>query len=103
MRRSPPRSLPSSARARARAEHAGSFQSWCEALGVPWLPARPNTVALFVLEGAKLGIEQMLECIHSISVSHQAAQLADPTSGFPVTSALNTISKIEPPRSWAES
>ena len=78
------------------------FKTWCETLGVPWLPARPNTVALFVLEGAKLGIEQMLECIHSISVSHRAAQLADPTSGFPVTSALNTITKIEPPRSWVE-
>jgi hypothetical protein len=76
------------------------FRLWCESKAVTSLPAATSAVALFVIEKAGLGVENVLQHIRDISASHRNAGLADPTTDWAVTAAFNKISKVEPPRSW---
>jgi len=79
---------------------AAPFVAWCEAKGLPWRPASPGSVALFVLEHQSLGIETLLQILQGISAAHEALAMSDPTTSWSVTSALNRITKLVPPRSW---
>jgi hypothetical protein len=79
-----------------------AFNRWCERKGTTALPASTSAVALFVLEHQKDGVEALLGHLADISGSHCDANLADPTTSQPVTAALNRITKVEPPRSWAK-
>ena len=75
------------------------FETWAKAKGLRSVPSRPSTVAFFVLDSAKLGIDRLLRIIGAISSTH--AWLADPTLGPVVASALAQVSPpIPPPRSW---
>jgi hypothetical protein len=76
------------------------FARFCERMGVEPLPARPASVALFVLENQVLGIEAASRMVLEISQLHLRNGLADPAAGYPVSTALNRIAKIDPPRSW---
>jgi hypothetical protein len=76
------------------------FAAWCERKGVKTLPARPASVALFVLENGGLGVDALALMVLKISQFHLRRGQADPTSGYPVATALNRIAKIDEPRSW---
>lgn len=77
-----------------------TFARWCAINGAQPIPASPASVARFVLDIAPLGIQQVWELVCEISRDHYTIGLADPTQGGPVSAALNTIAKIEPPRAW---
>jgi hypothetical protein len=78
-----------------------TFQNWCALNGVQPLPASPADVARFAYAIADLGIDRVFEEIQHIGRSHYVVDLADPCLSVPVTSALNAISGIHPPRSWS--
>lgn len=75
------------------------FANWCAARGASFLPARPDTVALFVLR-APAGTERLPALLNDISAAHQMCGLADPTTTWPVPAAMSHVMRIEPPRSW---
>lgn len=74
------------------------FKAWCEQKAVTPFPARPASVAYFVLDNVLLGIDQIEKVIASISAVHDG--VADPTISPLVSAALNHVSPIDPPRSW---
>ncbi|MCK1304702.1 MULTISPECIES: hypothetical protein [unclassified Bradyrhizobium] len=76
------------------------FVAWCEQKGVASLPARPASIALYVLESRHLGIDHFARMVVEISRCHLRRGQADPTSGYPVSAALNHLAKIEAPLSW---
>jgi len=77
-----------------------TFDKWCQLHGETPLPAVPVVVAKFVADIAATGIEKIWPMIGQISRAHYLIGLADPTLGGAVSTALNAIAKIEPPRSW---
>jgi hypothetical protein len=76
------------------------FAAWCEQKGVEAFPARPASVALFALESRGTGIDALSRIVTEIGQFHLRRGQADPTSGYPVSAALNHLAKIDPPRSW---
>jgi hypothetical protein len=76
------------------------FIDWCTAKQLPWRPASPASVALYVFERGSRGIDALLAEVAKISASHCSKWLADPTAGWPATAALSAIVKIDAPRSW---
>ena len=76
------------------------FAAWCEKKSVKALPARPASVALFVLENGGLGADVLAQMVLEISQFHLCRGQADPTSGYPVATALNGIAELDAPRSW---
>jgi hypothetical protein len=83
----------------AAPEHT-MFENWCALKGYRPLPAMPALIAAFVNDCEALGIEKIWPAVCEISQAHVAEGLADPTAGGAVASAINGISKIDPPRSW---
>lgn len=78
------------------------FQKYCDLHGFSSRPAAPTTIARFINGIADLGIDKVWEAVQEISRAHYTVGLPDPTLGSGlVTSAVNAISKIEPPRSWS--
>jgi hypothetical protein len=73
---------------------------WADGKGLPWRPAAPAAVALWIFEHAALGIDALLAELAKIGASHCSKWLSDPTSGWPVGAALSAVMKIERPRSW---
>jgi len=77
------------------------FETWAKEKGLSARPARPATVAFFVLDHPALGIARLLAVVESVSAVHEG--LADPASHPVVIAALNEISPSPPPpRSWAK-
>jgi hypothetical protein len=76
------------------------FAAWCARNRLDAIPARPASIALFVLQHAGLGIEPLSRMVVEISQVHLRRGQADPTIGYPVATALNHIAKLDPPRSW---
>lgn len=76
------------------------FNRWCGLHSLEAFPAAPSTVARFVSDIAATGVDKIWPMIGEISRAHYVVGLADPTLGGPVSVALNTIAKIDPPRSW---
>jgi hypothetical protein len=76
------------------------FLTFCQRRDVRPVPARPATVALFLLEHESLGIETLARMVREISQVHLRQGRADPASGYPVATALNSLAKIDAPRSW---
>ena len=74
------------------------FAAWCHANNIRPYPARPASVAYFVLDNLLLGIDRLRSILRSVSVVHQ--NVADPTLGPAVAAALHQIAPIAPPRSW---
>jgi hypothetical protein len=77
-----------------------SFVRWCEDRQVSALPARPCTVALYVLQNRHVGLSDLVELVDQIGAAHVATGMADPTTTYPVPAMLNKIAAINPPRSW---
>jgi hypothetical protein len=79
------------------------FIKWCDGKGLPWRPAAPAAVGLWLFEHAAMGIDALLAELAKISAAHASKQMADPTlSGWPVGAALSAIGKVERPRSWSK-
>ncbi|MGK7057093.1 hypothetical protein AB4853_11505 [Bradyrhizobium sp. 1050_B9_N1_2] len=76
------------------------FVAWCEQNRLASFPARPASIALFVLERKHLEIDDLARMVVDISRYHLRRGQADPTSGYPVSAALNHLAKIEAPLSW---
>jgi hypothetical protein len=78
------------------------FTKWCMLNGMQAIPASPTTISRFINGIAELGISRVFEEVQSISRAHYTIGLPDPTLGSGlVTSAINAISNITPPRSWS--
>jgi len=77
-----------------------AFVRWCEERQVSALPARPASVALYVLQSRSQGLAELVELVDQISAAHIIRGLADPCSTYPVPAMLNKIAAINPPRSW---
>ncbi len=76
------------------------FATWCDNLGIPALPASPATVGLFIWQRPADHLADTLAIVGAVSRAHQARGLADPTLGYAVTSIVNHLASIDPPRSW---
>jgi hypothetical protein len=78
------------------------FYKFAESKSVRRLPARPATVACWVRFQAGLGvpIEQILAALAAIETAHDRHCLANPVRTAIVRAELNTIVKVDPPRSW---
>ncbi|QOG17916.1 hypothetical protein [Bradyrhizobium sp. SEMIA] len=76
------------------------FIEWCLQRGVKFLPARPGSVALYLLENADDGLDLVRKLGKAISDAHVCRGLADPTTTWPVPLAMSKIAEIQPPRSW---
>jgi len=86
----PPRNL-------SRAEFS-VFAEWCDEKELRAVPAKPSTLAFFLLDSVALGISRLEKVVEGVSAVHEG--LADPTLSPCVTAALATIAPIPPPRSW---
>ena len=64
------------------------------------MPARPATVALFILQHRSMGLAELVELVDQIGAAHVARGLADPCATYPVPAMLNKVAAIKPPRSW---
>jgi hypothetical protein len=78
------------------------FAKWCTSKHVRKCPAKPATVAAFLLEQHALGasaqvVVAMLAAIEAIRQYHM---LSNPCATAVVNAALDQIVKVEPPRSW---
>jgi hypothetical protein len=80
------------------------FADFCKAKGVPFLPAAPATVALFLrtenLGGANY--KRIFATAQAIELLHDQAMLSNPVATFVVRNELARIYEINPPRSWAK-
>ena len=65
-------------------------------------PAKPTTVRLFALEQADLGVpvQHILAQLDAIEKLHDKWSLSNPVRTAIVQAALETIIKVDPPRSW---
>ena len=76
------------------------FMRWCEDRQVSALPARPASVALFVMQNRSMSLSDLVDLVDQIGAAHVATGMADPTTTYPVPAMLNKIAAINPPRSW---
>src|SRR5205814_1372426 len=78
---------------------AAPFVRWCDARGVRHCPAKPATVAAFVL-AEKMGTQNLLPCLAAITATHNEHRLANPVATAIVARALARTVTIDPPRAW---
>ncbi len=77
------------------------FIAWCDSNALPWLPARPSAVAVYILQHSDRNLDAIRDEVCNISAAHLAAGLADPAASWIVMQALSTVGKIDVPRSWS--
>ena len=80
------------------------FADFCKTKGVPFLPAAPATVALF-LRTENLGgadYKRIFATAEAIERLHDRAMLANPVATFSVRTEISRIYEVSPPRSWAK-
>ena len=70
-----------------------AFTSWCEPLGVPALPASPETVATYIASMARMGrkVASIERATVAISQGHKMAGYMSPTTAAPVRETLKGI------------
>ena len=80
------------------------FSTWCEQQSVRKIPAKPATVAAYILAMAGMGVshEQIVSVVNAADVAHQFHGLSSPLHTQIVRAALDTLLKAEPPRSWSK-
>jgi hypothetical protein len=78
------------------------FNKWAISKQARRCPAKAATCALFVLEQADLGMppQQILAQLDAIEKLHDKWTLSNPVRTAIVRAALETIIKVDPPRSW---
>jgi hypothetical protein len=78
------------------------FNKWASERHARRCPAKPATVALFALEQADMGvaIDVILAQLSAIEAMHDKFSLPNPVRTAAVRSALETLIKTDPPRSW---
>jgi hypothetical protein len=78
------------------------FAKWCAARQVRKLAAKPLSVAAFVVDQAADGvpIQSILAMLAALEIQHDQHSLSNPVRTAPVRAALETIVKVDPPRSW---
>jgi hypothetical protein len=79
------------------------FEAWCGDKSVRRLPAKPWTVAAFILDQTAAGRDAQgcLALLAAIAEVHDVHSLSNPTATAAVRTALEQIIKTEPPRSWS--
>ncbi len=85
-----------------RQVEAEMFTRWCELKRIAWFPSQPGAIAAFIRDCSTLGIERLWPTIRELSEAHLSRGYPDPTAGGPVAAEINSISGVEPPRSWAK-
>ena len=80
------------------------FSTWCEGESVRKIPAKPATVAAYILAMAGMGVphKQIVSVVNAADVAHQFHGLSSPLHTQIVRAALDTLLKAEPPRSWSK-
>lgn len=81
-------------------KHLEAFTRWTAAKFARRCPAKPATVACFVLDQAALGVpeQQLLAQLEAIERLHDVHSLSNPVRTATVWNALEV--KVEPPRSF---
>jgi hypothetical protein len=80
------------------------FADFCKAKGVPFLPAAPATVALF-LRAENLGganYKRIFATAQAIERLHDRTLAPNPVATFAVRNEIARLYEINPPRSWAK-
>jgi hypothetical protein len=83
-------------------ERVRRWVSWAEERCVRAVPAKPASIAMFVVEEKAGGrpAEQILSLLRAIEALHFHHLLANPVATPVVRQALEEVIHIEPPRSW---
>jgi hypothetical protein len=82
--------------------HLRGFLSWCASNGVRHCPAKPSTVAAFVVSLPENGgnQERILATLTAIELLHDQHCKPNPVATAIVRAALDRVIKVDPPRSW---
>ena len=81
---------------RAYAADWRDFTSWCEATGLPALPAAPETVTLYVTARAETSkVATIQRRLIAISQAHQASRLDSPTKSILVRETMKGIRRVK--------
>ncbi len=81
---------------RAYAADWRDFTTWCEAAGLPALPAAPETVTLYVTTRAESSkVSTIQRRLIAISQAHQASRLESPTKSILVRETMKGIRRVK--------
>jgi hypothetical protein len=86
-------------------ERFNRFSAFAASRSARKLPARPATVAAFVVHENSLGVpaEQIISVLNAVQEVHDYHSLASPVACRLTRAALELVVKSEPPRSWSKS
>jgi hypothetical protein len=78
------------------------FVQWTTKTNARYCPAKPLTVAAYVLEQSATGAstEKLLQQLDAIGRMHDRHNLPNPCATHAARQALESVTNIEPPRSW---
>lgn len=78
------------------------FIAFSTRASVRYCPAKPMTVAAYVLEQAATGAstEKLLQSLDAIGRLHDRHSLANPCATWAARQALESVTGFDPPRSW---
>ena len=79
-----------------------AFVEYCNSHNVRHLPARPATVASFLLDDRQLSHDRMLEILTVITRAHDQHGLSNPTATAIVRAVIETVMEDKPPRSFSK-
>jgi hypothetical protein len=82
--------------------HLRGFLSWCASNGVRHCPAKPSTVAAWIVSLPENGGNQdrILATLAAIELLHDQHGKPNPVATAIVRAALERVIKVSPPRSW---
>ena len=78
------------------------FGEWAASKSVRKCPAKPHVVAAFCIEQHQMGAapQVILAMLAAVEALHDYHGLSNPVRTSAVRAALDTIIKVDPPRSW---
>ena len=94
--------IPRPALAKDVLERLNIFGKWCEARSVRKCPCKPHVLASFCISQHQMGAapQVILALLAAVEALHDHHGLSNPVRTSAVRAALDTIIKIDPPRSW---
>jgi hypothetical protein len=97
--------IPKPALAKDVLERFDIFGKWCASKQARKCPAKPKTVAAFVLAQHELGAtaQVILSILAAVEALHNFHGLSNPVQTAIVRAALDTIIKVDLPRGWSVS